>query len=81
MQNQAAMLTTTNGGLGDAFPWYRASNRSPAVFPIRCFPAHRKGHPAEVGLTGGTDANWDYFSVQWDGYLQVLKRSCPDENS
>lgn len=30
------------------------------------------GSRAEVGITGGSDENWDHFSVQWDGYLQVL---------
>lgn len=29
------------------------------------------GTRAQVGVTGGTDANWDNFSTQWDGYLQV----------
>jgi len=29
------------------------------------------GAREEVGLTGGTDADWDAFSVQWDGYLHV----------
>jgi len=27
---------------------------------------------AEVGLTGGSDADWDNFSVQWDGYIKIL---------
>jgi uncharacterized delta-60 repeat protein len=31
------------------------------------------GGRAAVGLTSGTDANWDYFSVQWDGYLEVIE--------
>jgi hypothetical protein len=31
------------------------------------------GSRAEVGLTEGTDADWDLFSVQWDGYLQVTE--------
>jgi hypothetical protein len=26
-----------------------------------------------VGLTHGTDDNWDGFSVQWDGYLSVYE--------
>ena len=30
------------------------------------------GQRAGVGLTGGTDANWDNYSVQWDGFLRVL---------
>ncbi len=29
------------------------------------------GSRASVGLTGGTDANWDNFSVQWDGFVQI----------
>ena len=29
------------------------------------------GSRAEVGLTGGSDSNWEYFSVQWDGYVQI----------
>lgn len=29
------------------------------------------GSRAEVGLTGGSDNDWNPFSVQWDGYLQV----------
>jgi len=31
------------------------------------------GRRADVGITGGSEANWDYFSVQWDGYLQVTQ--------
>ena len=30
------------------------------------------GTRADVGLTRGGDSNWDDFSVQWDGYVQVL---------
>ncbi len=29
------------------------------------------GTRAEVGVTGGSDANWDNFSVQWDGWISV----------
>ncbi len=29
------------------------------------------GSREEVGVTGGTDDNWDNFSVQWDGYIAV----------
>jgi|GEM_PF-954981 len=29
------------------------------------------GNRAAVGLTHGTDADWDNFSAQWDGYLHV----------
>ena len=31
------------------------------------------GERATVGITGGNDENWDNFSVQWDGYIQVLE--------
>ena len=31
------------------------------------------GSRAAVGITGGSDANWESFSVQWDGYLQVTQ--------
>jgi len=31
------------------------------------------GSLASVGLTGGSDANWERFSVQWDGYLKVTE--------
>ena len=30
------------------------------------------GTRADVGLTRGGDSNWEDFSVQWDGYVQVL---------
>jgi hypothetical protein len=29
------------------------------------------GARAPVGVTGGTELNWDNFAVQWDGYVQV----------
>jgi hypothetical protein len=29
------------------------------------------GQRAAVGITSGTDADWENFSVQWDGYLEV----------
>jgi hypothetical protein len=29
------------------------------------------GSRAAVGLTRGTDANWDFFSVQWDGFVNI----------
>lgn len=29
------------------------------------------GTRSQVGVTGGSDTNWDNFSTQWDGYLQV----------
>lgn len=28
---------------------------------------------SEVGLTGGTNNNWDDFSVQWDGYVRIVR--------
>ena len=31
------------------------------------------GQRSRVGLTGGTDANWDNFSVQWDGWIVVRR--------
>lgn len=37
------------------------------------FPTNSFGDRSEVGITGGTDANWDSFSVQWDGYIQVFE--------
>jgi len=41
---------------------------------IDVFPGFTKdswGQRAAVGITGGSDADWDDFSVQWDGYLRV----------
>jgi hypothetical protein len=31
------------------------------------------GQRSDVGLTNGTDDNWDDFSVQWDGYIRVVE--------
>jgi hypothetical protein len=31
------------------------------------------GARAAVGVTGGSDADWESFSVQWDGWLQVTQ--------
>ena len=31
------------------------------------------GARAEVGLTNGTDENWDQFSVQWEGVIRILE--------
>ncbi|HEY6227401.1 MAG TPA: LamG-like jellyroll fold domain-containing protein, partial [Verrucomicrobiae bacterium] len=36
-------------------------------YPV--FKANGWGSLASVGLSNGTDANWDNFSVQWDGYI------------
>lgn len=35
------------------------------------FPNPGWGSRSAVGVTGGTDALWDNFSVQWDGYFRV----------
>lgn len=35
------------------------------------FDTNNWGTRSKVNLTGGTDENWDLFSVQWDGYLKV----------
>jgi formylglycine-generating enzyme len=32
------------------------------------------GSRANVGITGGSYANWDKFSVQWDGYIQITRQ-------
>ena len=31
------------------------------------------GARAPVGVTGGSDADWDNYSVQWDGWVQVSR--------
>ena len=41
------------------------------VDPKIDFTSPSWGNRAGVGLTGGTNANWEQFSVQWDGYLRV----------
>ena len=41
--------------------------------PVK-FPTSSWGARAAVGLTGGTDADWDDFSVQWDGYMRVRRK-------
>ncbi len=35
------------------------------------FPQNGWGSRATVGLTKGTDADWQDFSVQWDGYVTI----------
>ena len=35
------------------------------------FPNPGWGTRSTVGVTGGTDAAWDNFAVQWDGYCKV----------
>lgn len=39
------------------------------------FPDDGWGSRAAVGLTGGNDGNWENFSVQWDGLIQVNRPS------
>ena len=35
------------------------------------FPGNSLGSRSAVGLTRGSDANWDFFSVQWDGFITI----------
>jgi hypothetical protein len=37
------------------------------------FTSNGWGARAPLRLTGGTDANWDNFSVQWDGWIVVRR--------
>ena len=37
------------------------------------FPTNSFGSRAAVGITGGTDEDWDQFSVQWDGVVEILE--------
>lgn len=37
------------------------------------FTSNNWGSRASVGVTGGSDDDWDSFSVQWDGYIEVLE--------
>jgi hypothetical protein len=41
------------------------------VDPRLSFTSDGWGARAPVRITGGTDANWDNFSVQWDGFIVV----------
>lgn len=36
------------------------------------FTGNGWGSRTEVGLTGGTDDDWENFSVQWDGWIDVF---------
>lgn len=38
-----------------------------------CFLGNGWGSRATVGITGGTDNDWENFSVQWDGWLRVYE--------
>lgn len=41
------------------------------VDPEIAFTSSGWGTRAEVGLTAGSDTNWDNYSVQWDGFIQI----------
>lgn len=41
------------------------------IDPVLFLPLRSFGTRADVGLTGGTDEDWDNFSVQWDGVVHV----------
>jgi hypothetical protein len=43
------------------------------VDPVLDFTDTSWGARDEVGLTGGTDENWDQFSVQWDGFVEIIE--------
>ncbi|MHC4179885.1 MAG: Ig-like domain-containing protein, partial [Planctomycetota bacterium] len=43
------------------------------VDPDIQFTSNGWGSRAEVGLTGGSDEDWEGFSVQWDGWIEVLQ--------
>ena len=42
------------------------------VDPNIGFSTNSWGQRSEVGLTNGTDANWDNFSAQWDGWIKIV---------
>ncbi len=42
------------------------------VDPELFFPGSSLGDRNAVGVTGGTDSDWDEFSVQWDGMIRIL---------
>jgi hypothetical protein len=43
--------------------------------PQVSFSQNAWGSRAAVGITGGTDSNWDYFSTQWDGWIVIPQDS------
>jgi hypothetical protein len=43
------------------------------IDPKLSFTSNGWGTRAPLHLTGGTDSNWDNFSVQWDGYIVVRR--------
>ena len=52
-----------------SLPWLISGTR---IDPYPGFTEKDWGDRELLGLTGGTDENWGFFSVQWDGYVQVL---------
>ncbi|HEX2971406.1 MAG TPA: PA14 domain-containing protein, partial [Tepidisphaeraceae bacterium] len=47
------------------------------IDPAISFTSSEWGGRAEVGLTNGTDEDWENFSVQWDGYVRVFQDGTP----
>jgi hypothetical protein len=43
------------------------------IDPTLSFVTEGWGSRAAVGLTGGSDSNWENFSVQWDGWVQITR--------
>jgi len=43
------------------------------IDPLLNFTSNGWGARSPLHLTSGTDANWDNFSVQWDGYIVVRR--------
>ena len=35
------------------------------------FTTNSLGSRSDVNVTGGSNSNWDFFSVQWDGYISI----------
>jgi hypothetical protein len=42
------------------------------VDPLIHFPQDDWGNRASLGLTNGSNDNWDDFSVQWDGFVRIV---------
>lgn len=43
------------------------------IDPALAFTTATWGSRSALGLTGGSDADWNNFSVQWDGWLRVTQ--------
>ena len=41
------------------------------VDPVINFGSNGLGTRSPVGITGGSDSNWENFSVQWDGFVTI----------